>query len=170
MQNEPPLSEPVRSKHIRYPQTPQEFKVVSLRECPVPEHLKQCETPDDALEYWRLHIETDPAFQPDREHGVVLLLNTRKRIFGHELFSVGTLESLIVHPRDVFRCAIVASASALVLMHNHPSGESSPSEADIKVTRELIRAGQLMKIELVDHIVVGSGNRTSLRELGHFYS
>ena len=68
----------------------------------------------------------------------------------------------------MFRLAIMTSAAAIVLMHNHPSGESSPSEADIKVTRDLIRAGQLLKIEVLDHVVMGNQNHTSLRALGYF--
>ena len=74
-----------------------------------------------------------------------------------------------MHPLTVFRLAIVTSAAAIVLMHNHPSGESAPSEADIKVTRDLIRAGQLLKIEVLDHVVMGNQNHTSLRALGYFY-
>ena len=61
----------------------------------------------------------------------------------------------------------MASAHAIVIMHNHPSGESTPSEADIKVTRDLIRAGQLLKIDVLDHVVIGNQNRSSLRELGY---
>jgi DNA repair protein RadC len=76
----------------------------------------------------------------------------------------------LVHPREVFRVAVITAASAMIIMHNHPSGESTPSDADIKVTRDLIRAGQLMKIELLDHVVIGNGNRSSLRELGYFYA
>ena len=76
-----------------------------------------------------------------------------------------------IHPREVFRPAIRGAASAIVLMHNHPSGESAPSEADVKVTRDLIRAGQLLKIEVLDHVIVGAGETfTSLRTLGYFYS
>lgn len=65
--------------------------------------------------------------------------------------------------------AIMTAANALILMHDHPSGESSPSEADTKITRDLIRAGQLLKIEVLDHVIVGSGNFSSLRALGYFY-
>ena len=68
------------------------------------------------------------------------------------------------------RGAIIAAAAALVLMHNHPSGEATPSEADIKVTRDLIRAGQLLKLELLDHVVIGNGNFSSLRSLGYFFA
>jgi DNA repair protein RadC len=79
------------------------------------------------------------------------------------------MDTILVHPREVFRIAIIAGASAVVLMHNHPSGEPQPSEADIKVTRDLIRAGELVKIEVLDHVIVGNPNHCSLRELGYFY-
>jgi len=106
----------------------------------------------------------------------VLLLNTRKRLIRVDEISEGTLDTLLVHPRDVFRAAIAANAAGVVLVHNHPSGDPTPSEADIKVTRDLIRAGQLLKIEVVDHVIIGrvSAERakdySSLRELGYFYS
>jgi DNA repair protein RadC len=66
--------------------------------------------------------------------------------------------------------AVITCAAAVVLMHNHPSGEPTPSEADIKVTRDLIRAGQLLKIEVLDHVIIGNPKHASLRELGYFYS
>ncbi len=147
-----------------------EYKVVALRDCPLPESMHLCDTPERAAEYWRQHVTGHPAFNPDVECFVVLLLNTRRRIKGHALVSTGTLDTLLVHPREVFRPAIVAAAAAIVIMHNHPSGESTPSEADIKVTRDLIRAGQLLRIELLDHVVVGAARHTSLRELGYFYT
>jgi DNA repair protein RadC len=87
---------------------------------------------------------------------------------GQQLVTIGTLDTLLVHPREVFRGAVIAAASAIVLMHNHPSSDPTPSEADIKVTRDLIRAGQLRKIDVVDHVIMGNPNRCSLRELGYF--
>jgi DNA repair protein RadC len=95
---------------------------------------------------------------------------------GHCLISTGTLDTILVHPREVFRPAVIGAAAAVVLMHNHPSGDPSPSEGDIKVTRDLIRAGQLLKIEVLDHIIIGqpdadhSNGYVSLRTLGYFYS
>jgi len=87
------------------------------------------------------------------------------------MVSTGTLDTILVHPREAFKIAIALSASAIVLAHNHPSGDPSPSEADIRVTRDLIRAGQLLKIEVLDHVIVGfAGQFTSLRTLGYFYS
>ena len=129
-----------------------------------------CDTPQLAADYWRSHVVNHVAFNPDVECFVVLMLNTRRRIKGHVLISTGTLDTILVHPREVFRPAIVAASSAIVIMHNHPSGESSPSEADIKVTRDLIRAGQLLKIDVLDHVIMGAERHTSLRELGYFYS
>ncbi len=105
-----------------------------------------------------------------------ILLNTRRRLIRVEQISQGTLDTILVHPREVFRSAIAANAHALVIVHNHPSGDPTPSEADIKVTRDLIRAGQLLKIDVLDHIILGRASQdrpkdyVSLRELGYFYS
>ena len=141
---------------------------MSLRECPVPSDLLVCETPEQAAAYWRLHLETHPYFNPECECFVVLFLNTRKRVKGHQLVTIGTMDTLLVHAREVFRAAILISASGVILLHNHPSGDPTPSEADIKVTRDLIRAGQILKIEVVDHIVIGRPGFQSLRSLGYF--
>lgn len=108
------------------------------------------------------------------EHFQVLLLNTRRRLIRVEPVPVsqGTLDTILVHPREVFKAAIAANAAALVLVHNHPSGDPTPSEADVRVTRELIRAGQLLKIEVLDHVIIGrrttdrDKDYVSLRELG----
>jgi DNA repair protein RadC len=124
---------------------PKEWKIVALRECPTPDQLQYCDTPERAVEYWRMHVATSPQFNAECECLVVILLNTRRRVRGHQLLTIGTMDTLLVHPREVFRAAVIAGAAALVLVHNHPSGEPQPSEADIKVTRDLMRAGQLMK-------------------------
>jgi DNA repair protein RadC len=147
---------------------PKEFKVVALRDCPVPEQMKICEEPGQVADYWRMHIATHPYFDPERECFVVLFLNVRKRVKGHQLVTIGTMDTCLIQAREVFRAAIVSCASAIVLMHNHPSGDPTPSEADIKVTRDLIRAGQLLKIEVLDHVIMGNPNRSSLRELGYY--
>ncbi|HEU6448790.1 MAG TPA: DNA repair protein RadC [Verrucomicrobiae bacterium] len=118
-----------------------------------------------------------------REHNLVkdvetlqvLLLNTRHRLIRVDEVSDGTIDQLLVHPREVFKSAITANAAAIIIAHNHPSGDPSPSDADIKVTRDLIRAGQLLKIEVLDHIIIGrptaerKKDYSSLRELGYFY-
>ena len=110
------------------------------------------------------------------ESFLALLLNVRKKLIRVEKISQGLLDTILVHPREVFRAAIMANAAGIVLVHNHPSGDPTPSEADIKVTRELIRAGHLLKIEVVDHIIIGRATAerakdySSLRELGYFYA
>jgi DNA repair protein RadC len=152
------------------PPTAKEYKVIALRECPLPEQMQICEQPEQAADYWRLNIATNPYFNPDCECFAVLMLNTRRRVKGHQLVTIGTMDTLLVHPREVFRGAVIAGASAIVMMHNHPSGEATPSEADIKVTRDLIRAGQLIKIEVLDHVILGNPKHSSLRELGYFYN
>jgi DNA repair protein RadC len=112
----------------------------------------------------------------DKEHFQIVLLNTRRRLIGIERISQGTLDTLLVRPADVFKPAIAASAAAIVVVHNHPSGDPTPSESDIKVTRDLIRAGQLLKIEVCDHVILGRAtperpkDYVSLKELGYFYS
>ncbi len=150
------------------PVNPKEFKVTALRECPVPEELLVCDTPEKVAEYWRLHVATTPHFSPDCECLVVLLVNTRRRVRGHQLLSIGTMDTLLVDPRIVFRAAVIAGAAAVILVHNHPSGDPTPSEADIKVTRDLIRAGQILKVEVLDHVIVGANAHYSLRQSGCF--
>jgi DNA repair protein RadC len=154
-------------KPFKFASQPHEYKVMPLRECPTPESLHLCDTPQKAADYWRLHVSTHPYFNPECECFVVLILNTRRRVKGHHLVSIGTMDTILIHPREVFRLAVVTAASAIVLMHNHPSGDATPSEADIKTTRDLRRAGELLKIEVIDHIVMGHPNHCSLRELGY---
>ncbi|HWD21048.1 MAG TPA: DNA repair protein RadC [Verrucomicrobiae bacterium] len=110
------------------------------------------------------------------ENFQVVLLNARKRLIRVERVSQGLVDTLLVHPREVFKSAIAANASFVVLAHNHPSGDPTPSEQDVKVTRDLVRAGRLLQIEVVDHVILGrksaEGGRdyASLRELGFFYT
>ena len=94
-------------KPFQFPASPYEYKVTALRECPTPENLQHCDTPDKAADYWRMHIATHPQFNPECECLVVLLLNTRKKVKGHQLVSIGTQDTLLVHPREIFRVAIM---------------------------------------------------------------
>jgi DNA repair protein RadC len=144
---------------------PHEFKVLSVRECGPPGQLIL--TPLEAADYWRGNIPKSDWFDPAKEAFVVLVLNTRRRILGHNLVGLGSLDSCGVHAREVFRPAIVRAGAVVVLMHNHPSGDPTPSESDIKITRDLIRAGQLLRIEVLDHVIIGE-THLSLKELGYF--
>jgi DNA repair protein RadC len=128
------------------------------------------DTPDRVADFLR---EENRAYEV--EHFQAVLLNARRKLIRVDLISQGIVDSLLVHPREVFKSAIAANASALVLVHNHPSGDPTPSEADIRTTRDLIRAGQLLKIDVLDHVILGRRSSVdgrdyvSLRELGFFH-
>lgn len=101
---------------------------------------------------------------PNREHLYVLFLNAKNRILRHELVSVGTLTASLIHPREIYKAAIRESAHSIILVHNHPSGDVQPSNADKQVTTVLKRAGELLQIELLDHVIVGTDNWFSFRD------
>ena len=153
-------------KARRRKKPPFEWKIVPFRECARPYGTVVCECPEIAVQYWCLNVETAPHFNASCECFVVLILNTRKHIMGHQLVTIGLLDSLLVHAREAFRAAIIAAAHSVIFMHNHPSGDPAPSDADIRATRDLVRAGQLLRIEVTDHIIVGNGRHLSLREFG----
>jgi DNA repair protein RadC len=101
------------------------------------------------------------------EHFVLLVLDARRRVIGINEVSVGTLSASLVHPREVFRAAILLNGAAIIVAHNHPSGDCSPSSEDRDVTRRLQRAGELLGIPVADHIVLGEGESYfSFRERG----
>lgn len=106
--------------------------------------------------------------ESDREQMVSLLLDTKNGVIGMNVISIGDLSSALAHPREVFKAAILANAASIALAHNHPSGDPTPSPDDIAVTRRLHQAGELLGIELLDHVVIGdSGRFVSLKEKGY---
>ncbi len=96
----------------------------------------------------------------------LILLNTKNKIISIEHVTTGGLNSSIVHPREVFNRAIRRSSAGIILAHNHPSGDPRPSREDIRVTRRLVEVGQLVGIQVLDHIIIGDGNYSSLKEEG----
>jgi DNA repair protein RadC len=115
---------------------------------------QMADTPEGAQAYARQALQSAPWFNPDKECLIVMHLNTRRRVTGFHMVAIGTLDSVQCHPREVFADAILGGAQAVILVHNHPSGETNPSEADICFTRDLIRGGQLLKIEVLDHLIL----------------
>lgn len=99
-----------------------------------------------------------------KEHFRIILLDTKNQIIGTEEISVGTLNASIVHPRDVFKVAIKKNSNAIILIHNHPSGDPTPSREDINVTTRLIESGNILGIKVLDHIVIGDKRFVSLKE------
>jgi DNA repair protein RadC len=103
----------------------------------------------------------------DREHFWALALNTKNQLLKIIEVSIGSLNASIVHPRELFKDAVKVSAASIVVVHNHPSGDPTPSAADIQLTRRLVKAGDVLGIEVLDHVVIGDGAvHASLRELG----
>lgn len=96
-----------------------------------------------------------------------LLLNTANVIFREKIISEGILNATIIHPREVFRFAITESAASIILLHNHPSGNPMPSPEDIKITKELVNAGKIINIEVLDHIIIAGSSYTSLKQSGY---
>lgn len=103
----------------------------------------------------------------EQEHLRVLLLNTRNEVMGAEEIYIGNVNSSVVRPAEVFRPGIRANATSLVIVHNHPSGDPTPSGADVSITRDLVEAGKLLGMELLDHLVIGSGQRFVSRKEAH---
>lgn len=104
----------------------------------------------------------------DREYFKALILNIKNEVLKIVDISVGSLNSSIVHPRELYKSAIRASGARLIIAHNHPSGDPTPSEEDIKLTKRLAEAGNILGIELLDHIIFGDGRFYSLKEEGLF--
>lgn len=117
--------------------------------------------PEDAAHY------AMPRFRfEQQEHFAVMLLNTKNHILGFSDVSVGSLSASVVHPREVFRAAIRFAAASMILFHNHPSGDPNPSREDIAVTQRLVKAGRIMDIPVLDHIILGDNRFLSLKERG----
>lgn len=104
----------------------------------------------------------------DREHFKVLTLNTKNQIMAIDTVSVGSLNATLVHPREVFKLPLKRSAAAIILVHNHPSGDTKPSAEDLSITKRLREAGCLLGVEVIDHLIIGHHNFFSMKENGYF--
>lgn len=113
------------------------------------------DTPQVVREFWDSAIANRPDHEPEKEILVAICLNTKLRAIGWHLIATGTVNECTAHPREIFRPAIVAAAYALVIAHNHPSGDPSPSNADRRLTATLREAAQLLQINLIDHVIIG---------------
>ena len=100
----------------------------------------------------------------DKEHFMILHLDSKNRIIKDEIISIGILNASIIHPREVFKSAIKESANSIILVHNHPSGDSEPSMEDKEITERLMEAGELLDIKVLDHVIIGKDNYHSFKE------
>ncbi|QSF44082.1 RadC family protein [Paenibacillus tianjinensis] len=118
--------------------------------------------PQDAAE-----ILTEQLRYLQKEHFVCLFLNTKNHVISQETLSMGSLNASIVHPREVFRAAMKCSSAAIICAHNHPSGDPTPSPEDIALTSRLIQAGEIVGIDVLDHLIIGDSRFISLKEKGY---
>ena len=123
---------------------------------------RQILSPNDAYEMIKEQLDG-----LDREQFIIACLNTKNEPTNISVVSVGSLNKAIVHPREVFKTAILSNAASIMAFHNHPSGETTPSQQDIQLTKRLYEAGELLGIKLLDHLIIGDGSFTSLKEKGY---
>jgi DNA repair protein RadC len=143
-------------KHLKY-KIPQ-IKLALLRE-PTHTPLPAITTPDD------LHQYLEPMRYLSEEHFVALHLDAKHQITGYHVVSHGTVSASLVHPREVFKAALLNNAYTMVIAHNHPAGSTEPSEDDLATTRQLVGAGNLLAVKILDHLIVTYKQTISLREL-----
>ena len=141
------------------------INIVSIKMVKESSFLYQTRTissPKDAYEMIKEQLEG-----LDREQFIIACLNTKNEPTNISVVSVGTLNKAIVHPREVFKTAILSNASSIMAFHNHPSGDTTPSDQDIQLTHRLVEAGELLGIKLLDHLIIGDSSFTSLKEKGY---
>lgn len=157
------ITEPTPINHGFWNCAGAEMKVMMVCEKPSRDNGSICfNKPEIALDFWRKNVARARWYDPDKEACVVLCLDIKHNVKVWNLISLGTATASLVHPREVFRPVIAASATACVLMHNHPSGDPAPSQADRDVTAQMNAAAVAVDIELLDHIIVGSPARDPL--------
>jgi len=120
---------------------------------------KTIENPNDVV-----NLLFPKLFGNKKEKLICLLLNSRMGLISKSVVSIGTLDSSVIHPREIFKEAITKSAAGIILVHNHPSGDSTPSEEDIEITKNLIKAGKILGIKLVDHVIISDNGYFSFKE------
>ncbi len=137
------------------------YRVALVRESSQPSMLNHINTPHNVYEIASSYLEG-----ADREHFVVIMLDTKNQVIGINTVAIGVLASCPIHPREVFKPAILANAAGIILLHNHPSGDVTPSQDDLMLTRRLKEAGEILGIQVVDHVILGYANYASLKERG----
>ena len=126
------------------------YRIEMVREAAITVERKRVSSPRDVFNAVHEFLE-----KVDREYFLTLMLNTKNTVVGANITSIGTLNSSLVHPREVFKAAILANAAAIICVHTHPSGDPSPSPEDMEITRRLVEAGKILGIEVLDHLIIG---------------
>jgi DNA repair protein RadC len=139
----------------------QVVRVQVVREGSFAAYARTLDNPAAAAELVRPLLEG-----ADREHFLVICLNVKNRVNAVHTVSIGSLNASMVHPREVFKAAILTNAAGVILAHNHPSGDPAPSKEDRAVTTGLVQAGKLLGIPVLDHVIIGEGRHFSFRQAG----
>lgn len=147
--HQPAVNDPPARPRLNYVPV---YRVQLVQEAAISTPLPQLRTSRDAADLLRRYL--GPV---DREHFVVILLNRKNRVVGIHTVSVGSLTASVVHPREVFKAAILANAASGILGHNHPSGDPQPSQEDQVLTARLVECGKLLGISVLDHVIIGDG-------------
>ena len=137
------------------------YRVTLVREGSVSNNNNHIRTPEDVVNI--LSADYDVAVV---EMAQMLALDTKNKIIGIFVISTGSLNASIIHPRDIFQRAILSNAASVILAHNHPSGDPTPSSEDIELTNKLVQVGKMMDLPILDHVVIGDGKFVSLKERG----
>lgn len=130
-----------------------------------PSPSEKLKTPENAAAYWRSTIARKRWFDENKEHLVVLLLSTRYNVLGFSLVAIGSMNECVAHPREIFRAAVAGGAYAIIVVHNHPSGDPSPSSHDLSLTRRLKESAEILQIRLLDHVIIGKSDYFSFEEV-----
>ena len=138
------------------------YKIKMVKEDTV-EYSNTIKSPDDVA---KLAHDVLEMHEMAEENFIILCLNTKNKIAGVHTVSIGSLNASIVHPREVFKAAMLNNASGIICLHNHPSGDPEPSREDIEITHRLVNAGNILGINVLDHIIIGDGRYISLKERG----
>ena len=126
-----------------------------VSECLLSYNSKITDTPEKLADFWNFVVAAEPDHEPDKESVVVVMLNTRLSPVAWNRVSLGTVNESSCHPRELLRPVIAAGSFGFAVMHNHPSGDPSPSRADEQITRRMVEAAALMQIRFIDHVIVG---------------
>jgi len=137
------------------------YTLKMVKEDSVPYEVPVIKSPAEAYQAAKqlLALHEEP-----EEHFCIICLNAKNKIVGVHTISIGTVNATIVHPREVFKAAMLNNASAIICLHNHPSGDPEPSREDIETTRRLVEAGEIMGIKVFDHVIIGEQRHLSMKE------
>lgn len=122
----------------------------------LPYNIKELNTPELALDFWRSIVAAEPDHEPDKENVVVAVVSARLKPFAWNRVCIGTINEATAHPREILRPVLTAAGFGFFLMHNHPSGDPSPSRADEAITRRIKDAAEILKVSFLDHVVIGT--------------